>query len=133
MVVADTRLKVILELMLPFNGWFCIAYPQIPYIVVYQLVMIALIPFPADQFALFQVSYVSPINLSINCGTPLLVGFQVNQPYFMNISVPYQSLFRTDHIDSNKPKIFAFHFLPKQGFSVAVSVEKKNPSALLII
>ena len=41
--------------MLPLNGWFGVGYPQIPYVVVNQMAMIAFISSPADQFGLFEV------------------------------------------------------------------------------
>ena len=114
-----------IELMLPYNDWFGVAYPQISYVVVSQMAMIAFIPSPAEQFCLSEVSYLSHTYFSIHCGAPLFVGLQVDQPYFLIIIVTYHNLFRTDHFDSNKPIIFNFHFLPKQGLSVAVSVKKK--------
>ena len=80
--------------------------------------MISFIPFIADQFALFEVVNLSSIYFSIHCGTPLFVGLQVNQPYFMIIFVPYHNLFRADHINRNTPQILTFHFLPVQGLSV---------------
>ena len=84
--------------------------------------MLSLVPHPADQFGLFEVLYVPPNYFSIHFSALLFVGLHINQPYFFVIIVPYHSLFRTDHFDSNIPQIFAFHFLPKQGLSVAVSV-----------
>ena len=108
--------------MLPLNSWFRIFFFQILEAVVYQMVIVVLGTNPADQFGLFEVLYVPSIQFSIHCSAPFPVGLQVNQPYFFVFTVPYHSLFRTDHFDSNIPQIFAFHFLPKQGLSVAVSV-----------
>ena len=74
-------------LMLPFNGWFRIFFLQILKAVVYQLAMISYVTHPADQLGLFEVFYLPPINFKIHCGAPLFVGLQVNQPYFMIITV----------------------------------------------
>ena len=87
--------------------------------------MLSLGTHPADQFGLSEVFYTPYTYLGIHCGAPFLVGLQVNQPYFFITSVRYHNLLWTDHFSCNIPKIFTFHFLPKQGISVAVSVEKK--------
>ena len=117
---------LLLELMLPFNSWFCRFFLQILKAVVNQLVMLSFIPFPADHFGLSEVCYEPSIHFSIHCGAPLIVGLQVNQPYFMIVSVRHHNLLWTDYRNKNTPKIFTFHFLPKQGFSVAVCVEKNR-------
>ena len=114
------------ELMLPFDNRFWIISPQIPYAIVKQMAMIFFRPSPADQFGLIEVCYVSPINLCIHFGAPFLVGLQVNQPYFYIVTVRYHNLLRTDHLNINTPKICTFHFLPEQGISVTVSMEKIN-------
>ena len=90
--------------------------------------MISSVPFPAAQFGLSEVLYVSPNYFSIHFSALLFVGLHINQPYFFVIIVPYHSLFRTDHFDRNIPQMFAFDFLPKQNLSVAVSVENKYPT-----
>ena len=112
--------------MLPFNSWFCTFFLQIPDVVVYQLAMVILDTLPADQLGLSEVCYEPSIHFSIHCGAPLIVGLQVNQPYFMIVSVRHHNLLWTDYRNKNTPKIFTFHSLPKQGFSVAVSVEKNR-------
>ena len=90
--------------------------------------MLSLVPHPADQFGLSEVLYVSPNYFSIHFSALLFVGLHINQPYFFVIIVPYHSLFRIDHFDTNIPQISAFHFFSKQYISVAVSVEKKYPT-----
>ena len=112
--------------MLPFNWWFCIFFLQILKPVIHELALVARETHPAEQLGLFEICYVSPIILSIHCGAPLSVCFQVNQPYFFIVIVQYNNLLRTDHLDSNIPTIFTFHFLLKQGFSVAVSVKNRT-------
>ena len=125
MSVARTQYIILLELMLPFDSWFCIFFLQILKVVVYQMAMISFVPTPTEQFGLSEVCYTPPINFSIHCGAPLFVGLQVNEPYFAIIIVPYHNLLRTDHINKNLIQIFTFHFLLKQNFSVGVSVENK--------
>ena len=115
-----------LEPMLPFDSWFCIFFLQILEFVVYQLVMLSFIPTPADQLGLSEVVNLFSTDLCIQCGTPLFVGFQVNQPYFFIVFVRYHNLLRTDHLDKNRPQPFTFHFLPKQSLSVNVGVQKNN-------
>ena len=95
-------------------------------VVVYQLAMIAFKSSPAEQFCLSEVLYVSSIHFSIHCGAPFLVSLQVDQPYFYIVTVRYHNLLRTHHLNINTPKICTFHFLPEQGISVAVSMEKNN-------
>ena len=112
--------------MLPFNSWFFIFFLQILEVVVYQLAMVILDTLPADQLGLSEVCYEPSNHFSIHFGAPLIVGLQVNQPYFMIVSVRHHNLLWTDYRNKNIPKIFTFHFLPKQGFSVAVSVEKNR-------
>ena len=124
-VVADTWRMTVFELMLPFDSRFCIFFLQILKFVVYKLAIVVLDTNPTEQFGLFEVCYVPYIDFSIHCGAPLFVGLQVNQPYFFIITVRYNNLLRTDHLNWNLIKIFTFHFLPKQGLSVAVSMEKK--------
>ena len=116
---------IAIELMLPFNGWFRIFFLQILKAVVYQLAMISYVTHPAEQLGLFEVLYVPQINFSIKCGAPLFAGLQVNQPYFMIVFIPYNNLLQADHLNINMPAMATFYFLPKQGFSVAVSVKKK--------
>ena len=112
--------------MLPFNCWFCIFFLQILKPVIYELALVARETHPAEQLGLFEICYVSPIILSIHCGAPLSVCFQVNQPYFFIVIVIYNNLLRTDHLNFNPPKLFNFHFLPKQNLSVAVSVKNRT-------
>ena len=123
--VARTQSIILFELILPLNSWFRIFFFQILEAVVYQMVIVVLGTNPADQFGLFEVLYVSSIYFSIHSGAPFVVGLQVNQPYFMIITVRYHNLLQADHLNKNTPKIFTFHFLSKQYLSVAVSVEKK--------
>ena len=70
------------ELMVPFDNRFSIPYPQISYVIVNQITMIVFIPHPTDQFGLSEVCYLPTSYLRINSGTPLIVGLQVNEPYF---------------------------------------------------
>ena len=128
MAVADNWGFIAFELMLPFNGRFCIFFFQIlkAVVVVYELEIVILATHPAEQLGLFEVFYVFSIHFSIHCGAPLFVGLQVNQPYFMISTVPYHNLFRTDNLDKNRSQTFTFHFLPEQSLSVTVSVEKNN-------
>ena len=107
-VVADILIMITFQLMLTFNSWLCIFFLQILKTVVYQMAMISFIPHPADHFGLFEVCYSSPIHFSIHCGAPLIVGLQVNQPYFFINAVRHHNLLRTDHLDINIPQIFIF-------------------------
>ena len=124
-VVADTWRMTVFELMLPFDSRFCIFFLQILKFVVYKLAIVVLDTNPTEQFGLFEVCYVPYIDFSIHCGAPLFVGLQVNQPYFVIRSVWEHNLLRTDHLYSDLPITFSFHFLPEQYLSVAVSVKKK--------
>ena len=76
------------ELMLPFDNRFCISYPQIPYVVVYQILKLFFSTHPADQFGLFEVFYVPALYFGIHWGAPFLVGLQVNQTYFSIVTIP---------------------------------------------
>ena len=127
-VVADLWSLIVSKLMLPFSNRFGIAYPQIPYVIVKQMVITSFVPLPADQFALFEVPYVCFIYFGIHWGAPFLVGLQVNQPYFSISTLPYHNLLRTDHLNWNLIQIFNFHFLPEQNLSFGVSVKKNNAS-----
>ena len=118
--------------MLPLNNGFGVLLSQILNAVVNQLVVFSYIPHPTDQFSLFEVRYVSFIHLDISVGAPFLVGLQVNEPYLIIVIVRHHNLLRTDNLNPNIPQVFSFHFLPEQGLSVGVSVEKNN-FALFII
>ena len=87
--------------------------------------MVILDTLPADQLGLSEVCYEPSNHFSIHFGAPLIVGLQVNQPYFAIIIVPYHNLFRTDHLNRNI-RIITFHSLPEKYLSVAVSVEKNR-------
>ena len=127
--VANIRSIIPFELMLPLNNWFGVVLFQIFYIEIYnKMAMISFRPSPAEQFGLPEVCYLSSNYLSIHWGAPFFVCLQVNEPYFSIISVQHNNLLRTDHLNIHTPQSFTFHFLPEQGLSVAVSVEKKNYS-----
>ena len=72
--------------MIPFNNGFRIVLPQRLNSIVCQMAMIALYIDAADQLSLVEVCDESSINSCIR-GAPFLVGLQVNQPYFMIITV----------------------------------------------
>ena len=81
MVVAGIRHMIAFELMLPLGNRLCIAYPQIPYVIVKQINMSAILSHPADQFGLFEIFYVLFSYLNIHfCDAPFFVGLHVNQP-----------------------------------------------------
>ena len=138
-VIAGIRQKIFFELMLPFNNmFFRIVFLQILYFIVCHKAMVLFTLQQADQFGFFEANYLSSFHLGIHFGAPLLVCFQVNEPYFFIITVPYHRLFRTDHIDSNFLTKCTFHFFPIQDLSVGVDVEKNQhtlssniPNALL--
>ena len=126
MVVAGIQSVILFELMLPFNGWFGVVLSQAFYIEVYKMVMNSFSPFPAEQFGLSIVCYASFNYFRIHCGTPFLVGLQVNDPYFIISTVPYHNLFRADHIDGHIIQLFTFHFFSKQDLFVNVGVKNNN-------
>ena len=86
--VADIRSIIPFELMLPFNDWFGIVFLHIINVVVKELAIIVFVPLPANQFGLFKVLYVSYCYLCVHCGAPLFVSLQVNEPYFIILTVP---------------------------------------------
>ena len=124
-IVAGIQHMIAFKLMFPLNSWFRIFFFQILKAVVYELAMIIFEPHAAEQFGLSEVVNLFSTDLCIQCGTPLFVGFQVNQPYFMIVSVPYHNLLGTDHLNRNQPTTFTFHFLSEYGLSVGVSVKKE--------
>ena len=58
-VVAGIQQIIPFELILPFNDWFGIIFPQIINVVVYQLAMTSFVPTPTNQLGLFKVFYTS--------------------------------------------------------------------------
>ena len=79
-IVALLKLITLFELVLPFNSRFGIASPQIYYVIVKQIDVVAILSHPTEQFALSEVFDVFSNCFSIHCGAPLFAGFQVNQP-----------------------------------------------------
>ena len=68
---------------------------------------------PTDQLSLFEIFHVTSECWNIHFGAPFFVGLQVNVPYLMIVSVPYNNLLRTDHLNRNMKTIFTFHVLPE--------------------
>ena len=80
MVVAGIRHMIAFELMLPLDNRLCIGYPQIPYVIVKQINMSAILSHPADQFGLFEICYVLLSYLNIHFfGAPFYMSLYVNQ------------------------------------------------------